>query len=671
MTAVNFKVFRGHVPRISRRLLSPNYAQRAVNCKLNSGALDPLGGLLPVATIGHEIQTIARYRKFDDAEANDIWLAFTGFADVVRSPLANDEEGRIYWSCDDHEPRSATYAQATSASPFPAAWYALGLPLPTMQPVIASVTGGAEPVESRSYAITFAATTGEESGPSPASAIFSGNVDGTWNLTDLQTAPPNNGSISAALVLSNGRVRLTLNTVFGLAAYDTITVAGVVGMTDLNKSLRIVKVLPTTNQIEVVLPTAQTYTSAGAWARNAALNTSGMVKRIYRTAGTGGQYLYVDEVPVATTTYDDSKPSTDLGELMPTAGGLPPPKNLTSLGSLPNGCLFGITENELCLSEPYMPYNWPLSNRYAFSGKAVRAMPAGDSVVVLTQSFPVMYAGADPSAMSPMLMETYAPCASARGAVNVGGGVLYPSYDGLWLAAPGAVSKFTERLYREDEWKKLRPETFRGVFHDGLYYASYEHDDGRRVFALDIGESDSAVEILESPTAMLSNELDGELYIAKGGRILRWDADPGSAYMADWVSMDVQLGQPTNFSVAQVHADFFEIVPPDTEFIAQDQALMLAGADAVNGHMLGLEFNLIEVNGSLLIPPRRQTSKKVTFTLWYDRELIYSTEVTSEMPFVLPAGIKGEVVNIGISGSVRVHSMTIAQSTAELREASQ
>lgn len=669
MAAVNFKVFRGHVPRISRRLLSPNYAQRAINCKLTSGALDPLGGLLPVATIGQEVKSIFRYRKFGDAAANDIWMVFPGFVDLVRSPLANDEEGRTYWTGDDFEPRMATYAQATASAPFPAQWYALGLPLPTQKPAVV-VVGGVAPVETRAYSYTFATTQGEESGPSPASDTVSGNINGSWNLSNLQTAPPNNGTITDALALPSGRVRLTLNSVFGLAEYDTITVAGVTGMTDANRSLRIVRLIAGTTQVEVVLSTAQVYAAGGTWTRNAPINTVGMVKRIYRSSGSGAQFFFVAEIPVAQTTYSDTKPSTQLGEMIATAGTLPPPKNLTSLGTLPNGCMFGITENELCLSDPYMPYSWPVSNRYAFSGKAVRAIPAGDSVVVLTQSFPIMYSGSDPQAMSPTLVETYAPCAAARGAVNVGGGVLYPSYDGLWLAAPGMVQKFTDKICREDEWKKLNPESFRAIFHDGQYYASYESADGRRVLILDISEPDSLVEVVESPQAMLANELDGEMYIAKGGRILQWDAEPGSSYQADWVSMDVQMGRPTNFSVAQVHADFHEIQPPDNTILNQNAALMAEGADAVNGHMLGLEMNLIEVNGSLLIPPKRQTDKKVTFSIWYDRELIFSTDVTSSAPFALPGGIEGEVISIGVSGSVRVHSMTIAQSTRELEEAS-
>ena len=51
MVAINIKAFRGQVPRMSDRLLQPNQATRAMNCKLTSGRLDPLRGLSLEATV--------------------------------------------------------------------------------------------------------------------------------------------------------------------------------------------------------------------------------------------------------------------------------------------------------------------------------------------------------------------------------------------------------------------------------------------------------------------------------------------------------------------------------------------------------------------------------------------------------------------------------------------
>jgi hypothetical protein len=665
MTAISFKAFRGQVPRSSDRLLQPNYALSAANVKITSGALDPLKGIELVTNIGREVKTLFRYRHFIDGVPNDNWVTFEDDTDVVSSPLANDEEGRLYFTSAGHEPRMTTYEDAIDGPPYPSGWFVLGIPLPTVTPTV-GVTGGSGSIETRGYVYTFVTALGEESGPSPA-ALESGFIDGTWNLSAMQVAPTNSGAVSAAASISGGLVRVTLDTVFGLAAHERLTLAAVDGMTDLNGSHRIVNVLPGTNQVDVALQTAQIYTSGGTWDREAPHNTTGMVKRIYRSAGTSGQFLFVAEIAVSATTYDDTIAGTLLGELIETSATLPPPGNLTCLISLPNGCLAGIAGNELCLSYPYRPGDWPMTNRYAFSGRGVALCPAGNSVIVLTDGFPILFSGTDPEAMSPTNMETYAPCVSKQGAVNVGGGALYPSFDGLWLVAPGAVTKVTSKLYREDEWKTLNPASFTSTYHDGQYYACYDTPQGPRIFVMDVNEPDGTTFVIDRADALLSNALDGELYIARDGRIYRWDADPENAYQGAWTSPNLQLGEPTNLAVAQVHARFADIVPPDTSMLARNHVVMAAGADAVGGHVLGFEFLDLEINGDTLLRPRITTEKKVQFTLIGDGQTIYTRNVDSSRPFKLPDRVKYETVGVSLSGSVRIYSSSIASSTAELK----
>lgn len=672
MVAINIKAFRGEVPRVSDRLLQPNQASRAMNCKLTSGRLDPLRGLgleSTVPSIG-VIRTLFRYRHFVNNAPVDRWLTFTGDADVVESPLANDPRGRVFYTAADHEPRTATYDEVVSSLPFPGQWFALGVPNPAQAPTV-SVSGGASPVETRSYAYTFVTALGEESGPSPASALTTGNANGTWNLSGLQTAPPNNGTITAAAANtpSAGIVRVTFNTTFGLEPSDTITIAGVAGMTALNGVHRIQAV--NGNQVDIVLTTSQTYTSGGTWTRNAPINTTGMLKRIYRSAGFEGQFLFVAEIPVANTTYADTAPGTGLGEALPTLNTLPPPKNLTCLISLPNGCLVGIAGNELCFSDPYLPYSWPLGNRYSFSGRGVALAPAGNSVVVLTDTFPILFTGSDPEAMSPSVMETYAPCVSKRGVVYVGGGCIYPSFDGLWLAAPGRVENLTKRLYREQEWAALNPTSLDAEFFDGQYVGAYcTLTEVKRVLVMDVNESDSVVEVDDWFDALHRNEYDGRLYVTKGNQIFQWDANPGRAYESDWISMTYQLPRPTNFAVAQVHADFDVIVPVDDSITQANEALIAQGPDAVAGHLNGQELLTTTINGSFITPNIPDAAKKVQFTLYADGQPVFTKGVESSRPFRLPAGYRSEVFNIGLDSSVPTYSVTIAESTIELAQAS-
>jgi hypothetical protein len=130
--------------------------------------------------------------------------------------------------------------------------------------------------------------------------------------------------------------------------------------------------------VRVALNTAQTYTSGGAWERRAPHNLTGMKRRIYRTVGTNTDYKLVTEQAASSTVFNDTVASTALGS-SPTVslGSFTPPKNGHSLVSLANGALAMLAGNELCISEQYKPYSWPLANRYAFAGLGVALVAGG------------------------------------------------------------------------------------------------------------------------------------------------------------------------------------------------------------------------------------------------------------------------------------------------------
>ena len=669
MTAINIKAFRGTIPRIGSRLLQPNQASIADNCKLTSGNLEPLKGLQLTHTSQlADIQTAYYWRAIINSRVEDNWLVWGSDVDIVKSLIPNDPEQRIYFSSDAFEPRMTTFTRAINTQPYPTAWYALGVAAPSTAPTV-TPTGGSGTLESRAYAYTYVTALGEESPPSPPSTVTDGYPDATWALSDLQAAPPNTGTVTTAIDIGNEQVRVTLNTTFGLSQFDTITFAAVEGMTDLNGTFRIQALGPTANTLVVNLNTAQTYTTGGSWTKAAPHNTTGMTKRIYRTVGTGGDFLFVAEIAVATTTYTDAVAADDLGEILPTTDSLLPPKNLIALTSLPNGCLVGISGNEVCFSDPYLPYSWPLRNRYTFSGVGVDLVAAGNSVIVLTDNFPILFTGSDPEAMSPSVMQTYAPCATKRGVVDVGGGCMFPSYDGLWIAAPGRVEKLTAKLYREEEWRTLNPASFVAGFSDGQYYAGYTTDSSKFIFVYDTAENDSVVRVEQDASYLLRNDTDGELYLALGNKVYQWDGNANQRYSSDWVSSEMQLPMPMNFSVAQVHGAFTAIQPPDTSVLLANEAIF-GDVDLVGGELNGNSILALEVNGSNLQLYQAVVPAKAQFTLFKDGQPTYTVGLTSSEPFRLPASTPSEVYQIGINTSIPIYNVTIADSVAELAQAS-
>lgn len=671
MTVITIKGFRGAVPRYSKRLLQPNQAQRAANCRITSGRLDPLLTPLLITTtpLAGDIRSMFRYRHFRGASPTDNWLTWVEDVNVVLSPLANDARGTFFFTSEAFDPRVSNYDLAIGGTAYPDKWFALGLPNPVQAPSVAP-TGGSAPNESRSYAYTFVTAAGEESGPSPASTVTTGKPDGSWALSNLQVAPPNAGTVVAAIADTpvSGQVRVELNSTVGMADQEMVEISGVVGMTQLNGEHRVLSVDHTNSRVVVELATTQAYTSGGTWARSAPLNTTGLRKRIYRTAGTNPAFMFVAEIDAADTTYTDTVAPTAVGEPMATAATQPPPKNLHSLISLPNGCLVGLAANEVCFSDPYLPYSWPIGNRYSFSGRGVTLVKAGNSVIVLTDTFPILFTGSDPEAMSPSTMETYAPCVSKRGAVDVGGGAVYPSFDGLWLITPGQVRKLTQNLYRDEEWKALRPELFEAAYFDGQYIAQFRNaHDVPALWVLDISEPDSAIEVDDSFSALHRSQYDGLLYVARGKTILRWNANDNVRYESDWHSKVFQMPRPTTFNVAQVFADFGDIIELDTSQQNANEA-HLADDMMAGGQILGMEILGAEINGSLVVPLVAQTQRRVQFTLYKDGEPVFTTNVTSSKPFRLPTGYRTELASIHMAISVPTYSVAVASSVEELKQ---
>lgn len=751
MTAMHFRGFRGSVPRTAERLQLNNFARSARNIKITNGNIVPLKGmLLSSTTLTAAIKSFYRYRRVSNGQRFDNWLTFEHDTDVCRSPLADDPDGRVYWTSEAHEPRMSTYGLAIDGpGPYPDGWFMLGVPSPTVAPTVAtapisgtvtaasantptsgkvtitlntveglvagdsiviagvvgmtdinqthvieSVSGStvvvprvtsqtytsggtwtrSTPAVTRAYAYTFVTALGEESGPSPASALVNGLTSKTWAITAMQTAPANSGTASAWTDLPSGRVEATLNSTFGMQDGTTLVMTYDTAELDdpIVETVRLVAVDHTASKVQFVrTPYPAGTTPTLTWQRAAAINTSGMRKRIYRTEGTAAAFLFVTEIPVADTSYNDSTVILT-GEVMPTAATLPPPARLHGLIALPNGCFAGFVDNELCLSDPYMPYSWPIKNRLSFTSRCVALGPVGNSIVVLTDGYPIMVTGSDPEAMSPVAMESYAPCLGKRGAVNVGGGMMYASNDGLWLASVGAARLMTGPLFRIDEWRPLNPQSFDAVFHDGKYVAVHTPVGAtkRQMIVMDIAELDSVITVDDFADALLRNDYDGNLYTAKGARILRWDADDLRRYISEWTSVEVQLEQPTNFSVAQVHADFKQVVPPDLSVLENNQALIAQGPDAVGGFILSGGFLDFEFNGSNLTPYNPPTPRTVQFVLYEGDEPKFAKRLQNERPFRLPKGFKQETLRIGINASVPCFNVSIAESTEELKQAS-
>lgn len=671
MTGFVIRMPRGEVPRRSERIIGDNFAQVAENCKVKSGRCDPVNGLLLVHTsLASQIDSMFRYRH----QGLDNWLLFDRRADVARSPVNNDPLGRLFYT-GDGEPRMTTYTDAINGlGPYPAGWWVLGVTPPITAATI-NVTGGVGANEERAYVYTFKTRFGEESGPSPAT-LHTGKVDGSWDLSNMDPAPPNSGTISAAVADTPvpNQVEVTLNTVFGLEASEEILIAGVSGMTDLNGTHKLLSVNRATNKVVVALVTAQVY-SAGAdtWTRVAPHNTADMTRVIYRTVGSNTDYKRVDEIPASLTTYSDIIPAAtvSLNEGIPSLDTLPPPKDMHSMVLLANNSLAGISGNQVCLSDQGKPYSWPLANRYAFPGEGRRLVASGNAAIILTDNYPHIITATVPEAgtVAKLPGEALAPCISAAGVVDVGGAALYPAHDGLYLATPAGVTNLTASLFTKDDWQKLRPDTFRSAFYDGLYIADHATDTINRLLLIDVKEPDSVTQFNDVFDAIYTNPWDSNMYVAKGNKIYQWDADNENRFAASWRSKVFQLPRKVNMAAAQVHARYGDIIALNNPALEHNIALM-ADVRNVDGEIACAEIGVYEIAASALLPVPEQSEGYLQFTLIRDGQPVFTKLLNSDKAFKLPAGKKSELYAVEISGSIGWESVNVAESIRELGQVS-
>lgn len=141
MAGVKFQKFLGKAPRNAPELLPDMAAQIATNVKLYSGDLIPYPQPVVVGNHGLTGVTPVTLHALRDTSDNPVWLVWDTDVDIVTpSGAENVEEQRFYYT-GDGAPKVSTYALATSgATPYPADYYDLGLPLPDQTPTTVATT---------------------------------------------------------------------------------------------------------------------------------------------------------------------------------------------------------------------------------------------------------------------------------------------------------------------------------------------------------------------------------------------------------------------------------------------------------------------------------------------------------------------------------------------------
>lgn len=206
MAIVSIKVFDGLRPIQDPTLLKDSEATVSLNTRLLSGGLAPLKGMTTLKALTKTApQTIWRYGN--SGVETEHWLEFLGSVDIIRSPIADDAYGRIYWT-DGGTPKYAPNNLILSGASYPGGSYDLGIPAPAAAPTISSFTAppNAASSETRVYVYTYVSAYGEEGPPGPASALVTVDPGQAVGLAGMSVSPAGAYNITSKRIYRSSTV---------------------------------------------------------------------------------------------------------------------------------------------------------------------------------------------------------------------------------------------------------------------------------------------------------------------------------------------------------------------------------------------------------------------------------------------------------------------------------
>ena len=407
-----------------------------------------------------------------------------------------------------------------------------------------------------------------------------------------------------------------------------------------------------------------------------------LFKRIYRlnTGSAGAAYQFVVEISLATTSYADSIADADLGDVLVTTDFDPPPPDLAGIVDMPNGIMAGYSGREICFSEPFLPYAWPIKYRQAINYNAAGMGVSGLILVVATEGEPYIISGTHPENMSQRRLQVQQACVSKRGFEETAAGVVYPSPDGLYNISEQGSGIITEALFTRDEWQALKPESMHAVVHDGRYICWFDPDGGGTYTGLifDPREKNAfLIYIDKSATAAVSDLINDALYAVIDGVIKKWDGATTNILTYTWKSKKEVLSKPINMGALQIHGDFSSLPsgPVSDAYAAARDAIIAVNAalwadttfdeGSIGGDYIGA--HPIGGNSYQDVPAALDTG--LTVRVYGDGNIRAVKLVDKETPYRLPGGFRAKAWEVEVEGRVPVEAIYLASSISELRRA--
>lgn len=525
MPAIDIVSMRGEMPRVLPHMLPDGYSALAQNCHFRFGVITPVSddGKSSV-TFGIKPETLFLYSR-------DKWFTWQGMVDAVRSPVAQDPYGRVYYT-DGQYPKVTSAQIATSGGgPYPANSYRLGVPapesaitctvynppVPTPDKTTDASDNNAAPQEqeddptdneTRFYTCTFVTAYGEEGPPGPQSPELTVKKGGSVDLT-MQPPPLQHSNITR--------------------------------------------------------------------------------RRIYRSVSGGGNadFLLVTELDAGVLSFHDDLLAEQLGPALETWHYVMPPDNMLGLCMMANGIAAGFAGNEVMFSEAFLPYAWPDSYRQTTAEDIVAIASIGTALVVATKGEPYLFSGVSPSNISGAKLPLTQACVSQQSMVVMDGFVLYAGTNGLVsVDGSGNAVIATEKIISPEQWRGMfNPSSIKAYQYRGEYVARYTKTDGSQaVFIFNPQDMDIRHMSTTFDTAYNDTATD-TLYLVKG-RELSVSQGANTPLPLVWRSKTFIAQENTSFSCLRIKAPYPERV--GISVFADGQPVIQLPPGALSGSVLKL-----------------------------------------------------------------------------------
>ncbi len=351
--------------------------------------------------------------------------------------------------------------------------------------------------------------------------------------------------------------------------------------------------------------------------------------------GDGGIYTFTDDFSYLSLT-----------SLLRSTEYEPPPENMQGITALHNGIMAGFVGNDLYFCEPRLYHAWPSQYRISFEYDIVALASIGGILLVLTRGYPYVVEGNDPAIMAAQKLAVMYPCVSAASVVATGFGIVWSTHDGLAVYGGGGAQLLTKAVHFSDTWNAdVNPEEIVGA----VFKENYIGSTATAALTLEAVEAEAGtgLSFVDLDFQYSASWYDNEaniLYTAVGqaGDIYQWDNPNPQNLTMRWKSKVFISSAPMNLGAARVVADYF------------------AAAASPNWEVVNEDWEDSEIQWDAGLP--------ITFNLYVNKQLIFTTNRNDSSIFRLPAGYKSDTFEVEVLSPVRVRAIHIAETPLGLSE---